>query len=702
MSVNITKCSGVLGVVGSNGSSSRDFLLHGLRILEHRGYDGVGLATVDDHGKIVISKGVVADSDKHVSANDDPMFHLVNRHFGSSHDVSIGSNEYEAPATGIAHTRWATCGNKANESNVHPHVDSSGRIALIHNGTLTNAQVLRKELQEAGHTFDGQSDSEVIAKLIGHYYYNGIAASPDEAVSAIINSPGEQREAKSSLKEATRQALERCDGTWGLCILCADAPDELVVACHGSSLYIGLGDDRMYVASEISAFSKYTKNFISMRDGEIGVLEADGKTLDLSRKEVEVPTGLSDGEVLLLPEGYDHWTIKEIMDQPEAVALAMGFGARLTWDRVLLGGLDKHADELSNLEHVFIAGCGSSLNAAKYGEKMMKHLMSLPGRVTALDTAEADYVALAGSGKYYGTGLIAVTQSGQSVETIDIVDTANYEGLVSIGVVNVVGSLVARETKMGVYCNAGPENGVTSTKSFTSQVTCLALIALWFRELQDRLLGKSGSPNLEIERVKEALLRLPISLGMALKTRDQCKEVARKLKGKEHCFVLGKGFGESIAYEGALKIKEMSYLHAEGFSGGALKHGPFALIESDESGKYGATPIIMLILDDQHAQHMRTAAEEVKARGANLIIITDKPELARDLDDSPIVVPTNGPMTALGALMPLQLIAYELAVLRYVWQDNPCFRLIKGITEWQTCSKLTVSYFHFAVSVAVV
>jgi glucosamine--fructose-6-phosphate aminotransferase (isomerizing) len=247
-----------------------------------------------------------------------------------------------------------------------------------------------------------------------------------------------------------------------------------------------------------------------------------------------------------------------------------------------------------------------------------------------------------------------------------------------MSVVNAVGSLIARTTKLGVYCNAGRENAVASTKAFTTQVTVLALIALWFRELKDRVNGITEH-SAEAALLKESLMRLPICCGMALKNREQCLEVAERLNGKEHCFILGKGYGEPVAMEGALKIKEMCYLHAEGYSGGALKHGPFALIESDENGKQGATPIIMLILDDNHAHHMRTAAEEVKARGADVIVITDKAELADGIDDKPIVIPSNGPMTALGAVMPIQLIAYELAMLRGINPDTPR-NLAKAVT----------------------
>jgi len=251
-------------------------------------------------------------------------------------------------------------------------------------------------------------------------------------------------------------------------------------------------------------------------------------------------------------------------------------------------------------------------------------------------------------------------------------------GYPTISVVNAVGSLIARTTGMGVYLNAGRENAVASTKAFSTQVTVLALIALWFRERRESLGLLTGKKDTNV--LRDALMRLPISFGIALQTRDKCKQLASRLVDKEHMFVLGKGYAEPVAYEGALKIKETCYLHAEGYSGGALKHGPFALIE-DKTGKFGATPIILIILDDEHKNSMRTAAEEVKARGAEVIIITDKKSLAEGLttEENIIVVPSNGPLTALISTLPLQLLAYELALLRGVNPDTPR-NLAKAVT----------------------
>jgi len=633
-----TGCCGIVGVIGTkNHSNAREFLLDGLTILKNRGYDSAGIATLSSTGGNLSISKYASDGDK---ADSIELVAKNSKHLGHS--------------LGIAHTRWATHGGKTDE-NAHPHTDSSGKIALVHNGIINNANELRRDLQEEGHVFSSQTDTEVIVKLIGKYYQEG----------------NEKTQGSMSLKEATETALDHCDGTWGLAIICTDKPDEMVVACNGSPLVIGIDDQQTFIASETSAFNKYTKNFISMKDGEIGVLHADGRTLDLTRKQVA-----PDQEVKLSPAPFAHWTIKELTEQSRAISQSLSFGGRLSNERVLLSGLDRNEETMSKIKHMTLSACGTSLNAAKYGERLMKQLGSFDS-VTSIDAAETESKDFPCKDDVKSTGLIVVSQSGETKDVHRVVTNAMKEGITAISVVNAIGSLIARTTNIGVYCNAGRENAVASTKAFTTQVTVLALIAIWFKETRDRL---AGLPlNVESQRLKDALMRLPITVGMTIKScRKQCKEVAERLNDKEHCFVLGKGYAEPVAYEGALKIKEMCYLHAEGYSGGALKHGPFALIE-DEKGKFGATPIIMFILDDQHARHMRSAAEEVKARGAELIIITDNPSLARDLDDNPIIIPSNGDMTALAGVIPLQLIAYELSLIRGINPDTPR-NLAKAVT----------------------
>jgi glutamine---fructose-6-phosphate transaminase (isomerizing) len=312
--------------------------------------------------------------------------------------VRFHSQSSAGHPVGIAHTRWATHGGKTDE-NAHPHVDSSGRIALVHNGTLNNSNELRRELIKKGHKFTSQTDTEVIAKLIGYYY----------------------AQEKCTVKEATEKALLECDGTWGLCIMCSDTPDELVVACNGSPLVIGIGDDRTFVASETAAFNRYTKNFISMKDGEIGVLHADGRSLDLSRKQ-KAP----DQQVILSPDPYPHWTLKECVEQPEAIARALGFGGRLGADRVYLGGLDANFDRVSKIKHMMLSACGTSLHAARYGERLMKYLGSFD-TVVSLDAAEThdrDFPATRDDNQH--TGCIVVSQSGETKDVVRASSTRRW------------------------------------------------------------------------------------------------------------------------------------------------------------------------------------------------------------------------------------------------------------------------------------
>jgi len=366
------------------------------------------------------------------------------------------------------------------------------------------------------------------------------------------------------------------------------------------------------------------------------------------------------------PDPYPHWTLKECMEQPEAIACVLGFGNRLSMDEIFLSGLDDNTTTMSKIKHLTLSARGTSFNAAKYAEKLMKSLGSFES-VNSIDVAEVDENDINSSSKANETGLLVIPESDKDDGSMhQIAQEAAKKKVTVMNIVEVM-SKTSGSVDIGVYSLPGQENQVTSTKSFSTQVTVLALVALWFRQMRDKMRGEDTSSK-EITELKESLMRLPISFGMAKKARNQCKDIARRLKGKEHCFILGKGFAEPVAMEGALKMKEISKLHAEGYSGGALKHGPFALIENDK-GKFGATPIILLILDDNHARHMRTAAEEVKARGADLIIITDNPSLAEGLDSNPLVITSNGPMTALGAILPLQLIAYEVAMLSNINPD---------------------------------
>lgn len=494
-----------------------------------------------------------------------------------------------------------------------------------------------------GLIFKSETDTEIIAQLVGVYLDKGFDS-----------------------KDALSKALSRCDGTWGIALINKSTPNEIIVACNGSPMVIGLGQGKSFIASETTAFSRYTKNYIAMKDGEIGIVRSSGTTLDISRVEVA-----PDHDVLLTPDPHPHFTIKELLEQPEAIARALSYGARMNGKKVVLGGLDKNVEIMASIQNFLLTGCGTSRHAAELGAKIMRDLDIFAG-VSVLDAAEVRRSDIPG---HHG-GVLAVSQSGETKDVQRAVKIAEEKGVPCISVVNSVGSLIARTTGLGVYLNAGREHAVASTKAFTTQVVVLSLIALWFRQQKEEREKLSELPLRK--ELLESLQRMPISFGMSLKCREKCKNIAEKLVNKESMFILGKGYAEPIALEGALKIKEMTYIHAEGYSGGALKHGPFALIEGAE-GKNGATPVICIILDDDHAMHMRTAAEEVKARGANVYVITDNPKLARGIDPDPIVIPRNGPLTALIAVLPLQLIAYELALLRGVNPDVPR-NLAKAVT----------------------
>lgn len=605
---------GIVGFIGSEPSVK--YLLEGLTILENRGYDSAGVSTLTPAGELVTTK-----------------FASVGTTSDAIDQLKETSAQHASHVIGIAHTRWATHGAKTN-ANAHPHHDAKNRVAIVHNGVIENAMQLRDELSRKHQIeFRSETDTEVIAQLIGTYLDKG-----------------------TELADAVKHALQRLEGTWGLAVISKDHPDQIIAAKNGSPIVIGVGQGRMFIASEPAAFSQHTKEFISLENGEVAVVKTDGHTLDLSRVE-KAP----DQEILLSPEPYPHWTIKEIMEQPEAISRALNYGGRIFDDsRVKLGGLDGQKDILLGVKHLVIAACGTSYHAALYGARIMRELKAFD-TIQVVDAAELSRDNFPPQ----DGGLLVISQSGETKDVHRAVVNAQKEDVPVFSVINSVGSLIARATKCGVYVNAGREHAVASTKAFTTQVTVLALIAAWFS--QHRNAESQTRQNLI-----DALHRLSTNCGMTLRTRERCQQIADKLIKADHAFILGKGYCEPIAREGALKIKEITYLHAEGYPGGALKHGPFALIEE-------GTPIILTILDDQHAHFMRTSAEEVRARGAYTIVITDRPELAEGVADDVIHIPSDGLLTGLIATIPTQLLAYELAIKKNINPDKPR-NLAKAVT----------------------
>lgn len=620
---NVAYGCGIVGFVGDE--EALPMLTEGLTILQNRGYDSAGLSTLGD-GKLHLTKK--ASTGGKGGSTCDSLKMLQDQ----AADVHSGHT------CGIAHTRWATHGGKTDE-NAHPHFDHKNRIAVVHNGTIENFVTLKKELVAMGVEFRSQTDTEVIVQLISYYIDQG-----EEYMTAID------------------KTLARLQGTYGLAIMNKDRPNEIVAARNGSPLVVGIDShtQRHWIASEHTAFGRYTNEYIALKDGEVAVITPNSVSLDKTRiKKAPKQT------IELSPDPYPHWTIKEIMEQPEAVSRALGYGARLGLDeQVKLGGLNSGKDSLKEIRNLIISGCGTSFFAGSYGARLMRYLRVF-NTVTAVDAAEIN----ADTFPRQATGVLAVSQSGETKDVHRSLELAQLLGFPCFSIVNAVGSLISRTTGIGCYIYAGRENAVASTKAFITQVTVMALVASWFSQLR----GVEGDMVRRRQKLFEALHRLPVYTGMTIRgNREQCKEISRWLKDSDHIFVLGKGFAEPIAKEGALKIKEITYIHAEGYSGGALKHGPFALLEE-------GTPVILVLLDDEHAHLMKTAAHEVEARGARTIIITDKTELAEGLKGDIIKIPTNGPLTALLAVIPLQLIAYEVAIAKGIDPDRPR-NLAKAVT----------------------
>ncbi len=603
---------GIIGFVGND--TCVDYLLDGLAILENRGYDSAGIATIGNNREITLTKFASSNNADAIARLKD----VAQPHVG--HTIGIG------------HTRWATHGGKT-DANAHPHTDSKNRVALVHNGVIENYTELKHALLETGVVFQSETDTEVIAQLIGKYL--------DEELSIV---------------DAVKKTIHQLEGTWGLAIVSPLLPDAMIVAKNGSPICIGLAENKAFIASEPAAFGMITRDFISLENGEMAIVRADRSGLDLSRIE-KAP----EDHIAASPAPHPHWTIKEILEQPEAVSRTLNHGARLVGENgVKLGGLDGRAEELLRIKHLVIAACGTSYHAGLYGAMAMRAMKAFD-TVQVVDASEITPHHFPSE----GAGLLVISQSGETKDTHRAVVLAQNLGVPAFSIVNAVGSLIARTTKCGMYLNAGREHGVASTKAFITQVTALELISIWFAQHREKEPARRRS-------TVEDLRRLPTNIKEMLQMRELCRQIAEKLLPAEHLFVLGKGCAEAIAREGALKIKEITYVHAEGYPGGALKHGPFALITE-------GTPVILLVLDDGNAGFMRTAAAEVRARGAHTIVITDNLALTTDIADDVIRIPRDGILTALLAVVPLQLIAYELAVMRGINPDKPK-NLAKAVT----------------------
>lgn len=593
-------------------SDGYDKAMNGIMMLQNRGYDSCGVSSIIDN-EIYVTK--------YASTNDMSGFTLVKNH----------SSEHKNSTNIMFHNRWSTHGEKTDK-NAHPHVSYNGDFSLCHNGIIENYFILKNKLiKKYNIAFKSETDTEVIVNLISLYYskYN-------------------------DTNMAISKALSKLEGTWGLCIQHIREPNKIYCVRHGSPILIGINEDEKFVmiASEQSAFNKYVKNYICINDNDLVCIEKINNNVIINKSDKYTLKYITENNDKLTPSPFPHWTLKEIFEQYESIQRSLGNGGRIDNNYVKLGGLQSHDIELKYLDNLIILACGTSYNASEHCLQVFKEISGF-NTVSLFDGADFNVNDIPKQGK---SGIMFISQSGETKDLLNGLKIAKEHKIFTIGVINVVDSYIAREVNCGVYLNAGREVGVASTKSFTSQVVVLYLIATYFSQIRNINYN-------ERQIIIQDLIKLPIDVhNIICKIVPECEYVADKIKDDNSLFLLGKGNSSSIAKEGALKIKELSYIHAEGYSSNCLKHGPYALIDND-------TNIIVINNNDEHHSSNNSTIEEVKSRNAFVIEITDVE--IENKSDYKIIIPSNKTFGNLLSVIPLQLIAYRTACLKQLDCDKP-------------------------------
>ena len=604
---------GIVGYVGPRVATP--LLIEGLKRLEYRGYDSAGVAILNGHG--VETRKVAGKISKLEDVVlDDPVQGTL----------------------GIAHTRWATHGAPTT-GNAHPHLDCKEDIAVVHNGIIENATILRHTLEERGHKFRSETDTEVLAHLIEELF-------------------------DGNLEEAVIQALLKVEGTYGIAVVSSSDPTKIVAARKGSPLLVGLGDDEYFIASDVSAILAHTRRVVYLDDGDLAVLSRDGyRIIDLNAMTLEKKVNKIDWDLGQIERGgFAHFMLKEIFEQPETIENTMR--GRLLDDEGTskLGGLNLSNEELLAFDNIIITACGTSWHSALIGEAMLEELARIP--------VEVEY---ASEFRYRNpivterTLCIVISQSGETADTLAAMREAKRRGARTLGIVNVVGSTIARESDGGIYIHAGPEIGVASTKAFTCQVTALLLFTLKLARLRQLSVVRG-------REVIDAMRRLPAQVKDILDRAPEIEEISEEFKRAGNFLYLGRGYNFPAALEGALKLKEISYIHAEGYPAAEMKHGPIALIDE-------MMPVVFIAPHDSVFDKIVSNVAEVKARKGRVIAITsrDEPSLVGRLDYEIRIPETLDLLMPILASIPLQLLAYYIAVKRGCNVDQPR-NLAKSVT----------------------
>ena len=608
---------GIIGYVGKE--KAIPILIEGLKRLEYRGYDSAGIVVLDNTKiKFFKTKGRVEKLEK-----------KVNKNWRGN--------------IGIAHTRWATHG-EPSEKNAHPHTDCSGRVFVCHNGIIENYKLLKEALIRRGHKFKSETDTEVLAHLIEENLRYG----PEKAIV---------------------ESLKQVKGTYGLAIMITDWPDKIMVVRNASPLAIGIGDREHIVASDPSAIISRTRNVIYMQDNEAAIITKDNikffdilnsKNLDITSRKEKLEWDLDDAQ----KNGYQHFMLKEIFEQPEAVSNS--FRGRLLQDSglVKLGGLESVRNQLQKVERIIISGCGTAYLAGLVGRLMIEELSGIPCEVEL--ASELRYRPIVDYRQ--NLAMVAISQSGETADTLAALCGFKEKNFLTLGIVNVVGSTIARETDAGIYNHIGPEIGVASTKAFTSQVIILALLAI-FLGLERRFLSVNISKKIILE-----IEKLPMLIRAVLDQKNKMKLIAKKYKNYNNFLYIGRKYNFPMALEGALKLKEISYIHAEGYSAGEMKHGPIAMIDNN-------FPVMAIAPTDSVYEKTMSNMEEIKARGGKIIAITTEgnKNIEHIADDWLYIPKTLEMLTPILTAIPLQLFAYYMGVMRGYDVDKPR-NLAKSVT----------------------
>lgn len=618
---------GIIGYIGSR--ESVEFIISGLRRLEYRGYDSAGVAVIDSAGRLGVCKAA-----GRIDRLEDRL---------SQHPLR--------GRIGIGHTRWATHG-PATDANAHPHLGGDGSLAVVHNGVIENFRLLKQRLEGEGYQFRSATDTEVIAHLIDHCLRR-----------TACSANGDPRDT-GVLVAAVQAALAQLQGTYGLVVLFRDRPDLLVAARQGSPLILGVGDGEHFIASDGSPLAGYTEKIVYLADHELAIVQSDDlRVIHRDRGHVSHSVQVLDIEAGAIELGqYEHYMLKEIFEQPESIRNAMR--GRLDFDAATakFGGLNISPKDLRSVGRVLLTGCGTSWHAALVGEYQIEALARLPVEVEYASELRYRNPPLDSN-----TLAFAITQSGETLDTLAAMRELQRKGFPVLGICNVVGSTIAQESDGGIYLRAGPEIGVASTKAFTSQCTVLAMLALYF----GRLRHLSFDAGL---RIIEELQVLPDKVREALQCNDEAKRIALRFADCENFLYLGRQFNFPTALEGALKLKEISYIHAEGYPAAEMKHGPIALVDE-------RTPSVFLMPRGSVYDKVLSNLQEIKARGGPVIAVVCRgdEEVARMADEVIEVPEVSDFLQPIVAAVPLQLLAYHIAVARGCDVDKPR-NLAKSVT----------------------